>query len=331
MSHFHHLTLAEREQLFAWRTAGISLREIARRLHRSQSSLTRELQRNAQGVPASMAPRLYLPCRAQAKAERRSHRQHTKAPQKDPSVWHYVQQRLGDGWSPEQIAGRYCFEHPGEHLHHETIYRYVYSKRGRKLLLDALLPRRQPIRSRRGDRHARSGRLSGVAPITQRPEAINSRRHIGDWETDTFVGNQHERAAIVVTVERLSRYVMLSKVERATAQAVGEAVAKRMSILPGGLRHSITMDNGSENCRHAHFTQLLGMEAYACTPYHAWEKGTVENTIGRARLYLPKGECLGPITARQIHWLEQQLNNTPRKCLGYLTPAEKLQQYVGDT
>ena len=318
---YHHLSLEEREKLYALKTAGYSLRDIAKKLCRDAGTLSRELSRNTKyGRP-------YLPCLAQRKAERVSRRQRYQAPLKEPLIFLYVREHLRDWrWSPETIAGRLPIDHPGYSVHQETIYRYVYGKKQKRMELWRHLVCHRRRRLKKDGRKVKAyGRLNTALPISQREEAVNQRQSLGNWETDDMEGRKSDQNAVSVTVERWLRLTRLGKLANRLALTKAQLVIAQMEKEGSTLQGTLTVDRGSENSEHERITAATGMPVYACNPYHSWEKGTVENTIGRIRRYLPKGLSLDTVSEDYLASLEEQLNNTPRKCLGYLTPNECLE------
>lgn len=321
MKVYRHLRLEERELLFCLREQGLTFREIGKELGRDQTTLSREYGRNAKyGRP-------YIPCRADGLTKKRGERQRRRAPLKNPLVYLYVREKLrkpGERWSPETIKGRLPIDHPGYSIGLETIYRYIYSRK--KSGLDQLwqfLTLHRKKRMRKNGRKVRSTKIEAMLPIETRSQTANLRQETGHWETDNMEGKKSDRTAVSVTVERVTRYTSLVKLVDHKADTKSEAVVR-------GLDHhtvrSITADRGPENRKHQLITRELNVPVYFCNPYHSWEKGTVENTVGRVRRYIPKGRTLDTVSEKLIKQIEFHLNNTPRKCLGFLTPCEKLEQ-----
>lgn len=329
---FKHLNLEEREVLYGLLKEGLSLRSIANKLGRHHSTLSRELKTNARPLIGNKTgQRDYLPCKAQEKVVRRASRQRTKAPLKNPLVFTYVREHLRDpyNWTPEQIANRLPLDNPGYLIDDETIYRYIYSKRAAWYKLWELLPQARKKRMKKeGRRVHREGKIPFATSIDQRPKEVEERTQPGHWETDNVIGKQTDQTALSVTVERVVRFTLLTKLADRGARAKTEALKRRLQKIPKELRLTLTTDNGKENSYHQEITRDLGIQVFFCHAYHSWEKGTVENTNGRLRRYLPKGIGLDTVTPRQIQALEEKLNNTPRKCLGYLTPKEALSKLL---
>lgn len=321
----------------------MSLRDIAKVLNRSDTTLGRELKRNTSGKGTANSEYFnssYLPVKAQKKADKRAKAQRTKAPLKNTKVLTFVVKHLiQDGWSPETIGAMLPKTYPQESITKETIYRYIYQKKFKprgifavpQKLLSSFLPlarkKRMKLNGRRVQRH---GTITGSISIEKRPGYIQKRRQLGHWETDNVIGKQTDDTALSVTVERVSRYTILSLTDR-SAKDKADNLIQRLSQLPQKARRTITSDNGKENTLHEQISTSLTVKFFFCHSYASWEKGTNENTNGRIRRYIPKGVSLNNITKEQIQALEEKLNSTPRKCLNYLTPQEKLNILINNT
>jgi IS30 family transposase len=333
MREYRHLSLEEREKLYALREQGISLRQIGKKLRRSQSSLTRELQRNIR-YGNEYFGNTYLPCKAQTLADKRGRIQRTKAPLKSPAIFLYVREHLRRGWSPETIAGRIGIDHQGLSICHETIYHYIYAKnryvRGLHLEQYLILKRKKRMKKEGRTVH-RMSRIPEAISIEKRPKIVGRRKQIGHWETDNVIGKQTDQSALSVTVERVTRATLLNKLINKTAAVKTAAVVNRLQALPKTYRKTLTADNGAENTNHYDITNRTHMLVYFCHAYHSWEKGTVENMNGRIRRFIPKGVSIDSLTDAYIAQLEEQLNSTPRKCLHYLTPYEMMHKLQSTT
>lgn len=330
MPNYKHLSLEEREKLYALREQGKKFREIAKKLSRSHTSLSREYRRH------SKYGKQYIPCKAYQRYLNKAKEQRTKAPLKKPKVFLYVRERLRESWSPEQIAGRLSLDCPEESICPEAIYQYIYGK-GKRFKLWRFLPKshkKRRIKTGRKVRVCKDSRIPGAVSIDNRSQKVEKRRQAGHFETDLMEGKRENKTALCVTVGRKTRYTMLKKVKDKKAKTKTKTMLKDLKMLESLQRSrkpiikSITADNGSENAKHAKISRSLKAKFYFCHPYASWEKGTVENMIGRIRSYLPKGTNLANITNQQIQWLENQLNSTPRKCLKYLTPNEAMEKEV---
>ena len=316
---YHHVNLEEREKLFGLKERGFSLRQIAKRLRRNVGTISRELKRHMRyGRP-------YLPCRAHRRACRWAERQRYCAPLKEPLVFLYVREHLRKpySWSPETIAGRLPIDHPGYSIDDETIYRYIYGrKQNRMKLFVHLVHHRKKRMKKYGRKVTNRGEVVHAISISKRPKSIMRRTSIGHWETDNMEGVKSDSAGISVTVERASRVVRLRKLADHTAKTKTEVLLEQFSHEPKRYKKTITLDNGPENKDGGRFQQTTAMTVYKTEPYHSWEKGTVENTVGRVRRIIPKKTSVDTIKQKHLDTIEESMNNTPRKILGYLTPNE---------
>lgn len=324
MKGYSHLSLEEREKLYGWKQKGLSLREISRKLNRSHGTLVREFKRNMR------YGRAYLPCVAQKRAVRVGVKQRYQAPLKCPLVSLYTREKLRLGWSPETIAGRLPITHPGYGVTDETIYRYIYGKKQKRMKLWRYLTLgRKKRREKQGRQVHRSTKIPEAVSIDLRPREANERTTPGHWETDNMEGVRSDTSVVSVTVDRLARLTMLNKLTDKTARSKTRVVIDRLLRFPHEFKQTITADNGAENTEHKTISQQLKLTGmYFCHPYHSWEKGTVENTIGRVRRFFPKGTSIDLLTAEDIAVVEYSINNTPRKCLGFLTPYEKMDELL---
>jgi IS30 family transposase len=312
---YKQLNANERDILAVFKSRGKSLREIATVLQRSRSTLSRELKRNAPPVYTGY----YLSHKAQERAEKRQHESHRRQRLKSDFIRHYVEKRLRLGWSPELIAGRLPIDHPGQSVSHEAIYQWVYQD-ATPLILSLVRAHRKRKHKGYSRKHKKSHIPERIS-IKERPEAVLKRLHIGHWETDTL-SCRKSLQAVQVTVERKARYARVAKLKSKSARAMSMALTRRLSRYPADLRLSITYDNGSENAEHMRTNKILGSRSYFCEPFHSYERGTVENTIGLVRRFLPKKTNLATIPQDHLTKIESWLNNRPRKCLGFKTPAK---------
>ena len=332
---FKHLSLEEREKFFAWKEQRVSLREIGRRLGRSHSTFVREIKRNKTGhgrCSNEYLSMVYLPCKAQRKADKRAAKQRYQAPFKNPLVFLFVRENLRAGRTPDEIAGRLPIIHPGYSVSYETIYRYIYSKQMRRYKYWQYLTLGRKKRMKKNGRGVhRNSKIPGSISIDLRPEIVSSRSRVGDWETDNVIGKQTDKTALSVTVERVTRLTLLTRLSDRLAVTKRDALVRRLGIFPDKIRLTLTADNGSENSLHQQISRELSLLMFFCHAYHSWEKGTVENMNGRIRRFVPKGVSIDDLTDKQIKEVEIRLNSTPRKCLGYLTPQEKMVQLQSST
>ena len=316
---YHHLSLKEREVIDMMRRQGISMRQMAWVLGRSPSSISRELRRNRSSVYDC-----YMDHRAQERAYNRRSKASHRMRLKSDAIRDYVESKLKEDWSPEQIAGRIRIDHPGLSISHEAIYQYIYHHPSipDRTELISCLRRSHKRRKRKGqapDKH--KSKIPNRIGIEDRPEVVDERSRFGDWEADTLTSRQ-SKAALLSMAERKSRLVQLEKLEAKTAPATSAAVTKRLLRFPKETHHTITFDNGSENADHENISEDAKIKCFFCDPNSPWQRGTNENINGLVRQYLPKKTDFAIISAEKIKWIETKLNNRPRKCLDYKTPLE---------
>ncbi len=307
---YKHLNRRERDRIAVLHARGISLRAIATELDRSPGTVSREIRRNRSDVE-------YLPGEAHRTATDRWRHCHQRPRLKDPSIVSYVRRKLRTGWSPEQVAGRMALE-TGSTISHEAIYQWIYTEA--RELIDCLHRGRSKRVPRRYRKHTRP-RIPGRTSILERPAAVETRAQSGHWEVDT-IASRGGVATLVILTERKTRLVKLSYLVRKTALGVDAAIVRKLNQYPSSLRRTLTYDNGTENSQHRKTNATLGTLSYFCHPHHAWEKGTVENSVGLVRRFFPKGTNFDKVTTEEVRWVERRLNRRPRKCLQFLTPNE---------
>lgn len=318
------LTLKDREEISRGLAANQSLRSIARALHRSPSTISREVNRNG-GINR------YRALDADWATWKRAKRPKTYLLAQYPKLHRLVTAKLRDNWSPEQIAGWLKLAYPDDvnlRVSHETIYKSLFIQT-RGLFRKEL---RSHLRTKRKFRHARNhkagsrGQIVDGISISERPPEIEDRALPGHWEGDLIrgTGNSH----IATVVERQSRFTVLVKVDGKSTQNVVTALSKQMGNLPRLLQQSLTWDRGLELAAHTQFTIETNMDVYFCDPGSPWQRGTNENTNGLLRQYFPKGTSLSRYSQSQLNKIASQLNNRPRKTLGFHTPADKLDEVL---
>jgi len=320
--YYTHLSPDQRDLLAHYRSQGLSVRAIAIKLKRSPSTISRELRRN--GGPVRKC--YYGPHAAQLRATARKRLASRHKRLRDPIILRYVESKLQLRWSPEQIAGRLRHDIQGKRISHEAIYQWIYSDAPH---LARFLPKAHRKRRYRGyvKRKHLKQHIPDRVPITARPPSVDARRVAGHWEADT-AGNRKSDAVFLVIHERKMRFTILRKLSRRTAQQFCRQSIRALQTLPASLRKTITYDNGPENALHAHINRALSTRSYFCAPYHSWEKGSVENSIGLLRLYCPKSRSIRRFSHAQVAAIQHALNGRPRKCLGYRTPAELFAAYL---
>jgi IS30 family transposase len=316
---YHQFTDTEQLQLSILLKKEFSFRDIASAMSRNVGTISREIARNS--VNGTYDPQ-------KAKQKKRLRRRYSKYQgmkvRERPKLKEYIVRRLQEGWTPEEIAGRLkttrtdlpCISAKG-------IYKWLYSVHGQKycplLCSQQLKPRKRRPKTQRSMIPNRVG-------IEERSEEANNRAEYGHGETDTMVsGKRHDsKHALAVLHERKARFVRLRKIPNMKPTSMTRALKKMANDLT--LR-TITYDNGIENRDHEAVAQFLKINTFFCNPYHSWEKGGVENTIGRIRRYIPKGSNLADYSDADIAKIEHWLNHTPRKCLDWKTPHEIMMEH----
>jgi IS30 family transposase len=335
-----YLSFAEREEIAILFAQQVGVREIARRVGRAPSTISRELRRNA----STRAGRWdYRASAAQWHAERRLARPKDSKLAVDDRLRGYVQDKLiGRGrWSPEQIARRLELDFPEDEamrVSHETIYRSLYVQgRGalRRELAECLRTGRAVRKPKRRPNVRGKRSIPSEIMISERPAEVEDRAVPGHWEGDLIVGSG--QSAIGTLVERKTRFVMLVHLPRLAelahsergwsgrgAEAVRDALAATITTLPHELRRTLTWDQGSEMYQHAQLKIAANIDIYFCDPHSPWQRGTNENTNGLLRQYFPKGTDLAAHSPEHLTEVAAGLNGRPRKTLGWHTPAEAL-------
>ena len=309
---YHHLPHAERCQIHALLHRGWSKREIARDLGRDPGAISRETSRN-RGLRSDR----HQPPDGQATARRQ---EASAVPRKmTPERWAVAEERLQEGWSPEQIAG--WVRLPGEGMAgQEWIYPQVRADRQAGGTRYRCRRRRGQKPNGRGGRHAGRGHIPDRADLAERPSVVEEKGRIGDWEREPIMGARH-RGALVSAVDRGSKFLFLEWIEGKTAAAVTTALTRRMRPVRDRV-HTGTADHGKEFAKHREIAQKLGAGFTFATPYHSWERGRNEHPNGLGRPYFPKGTDFRQVTAAQVRAVEDRLHRRPRKVLGVRTPAE---------
>jgi transposase, IS30 family len=310
-----HITDSDRSEISILLRKGHSRREIAKALGKSHSSIVREILRNS-------AKGWYDPLAAKVKARTRRRQSKYQGMKVEDcrEVQEYVIEHLKLHQTPEEIAGR--IKNVDTHIpyvSYEAIYKWLYSPYGQKYCY--LLPSQRFKPRKRREKKTERSLIPNRVGIEERPEAANDRSKFGHFEADTVVSGKRtgSKAALDVLVERKSRYSRLRKLPNLKPKTNNRALQKMAKDLK---MSTLTYDNGIENRDHEELATALRIKTYFCRPYHSWEKGTVENTNGRIRRFIPKGADLNNYSDAEIQKVEDWLNHTPRKCLNYRTPYE---------
>jgi len=318
-----YLGLVERCEIARLRDLGWTMRAIAERVGRAPSTVSRELARNRDQRTGH-----YLPHHAHARAWARQRRPKAGKIASDPRLRAWVRHMLRERLSPEQVSGRLRVRFPDDEsmrVSHETVYQsvYVYARGELAREVKAQLRSGRAARRAKGARPGKHDRIPGLVPIAQRPEEAEDRAIPGHHEGDLIKGSLASNSAVATVVERHSGFVTLAHLpDGHTADKVAAALAREMSALPAWFAKTLTWDRGSEMARHADFTAATGIKVYFADPYSPQQRPSNENTNGLLREYMPKGTDLSVHTADDLAAIARQLNNRPRKRLGFLTPAE---------
>jgi len=323
------LSLGEREEISRALAMGDSVRSIAARLGRAPSTVSRELKRN--GGQDS-----YRATQADSAAWERGLRPKRCKLAENRALARVVADKLRLLWSPEQIAGWLKHTYPcdeSQNVSHETIYRSLFIQaRGalKKELLEHLRRTRGMRRSRQyTQKTAIHGQIADAVSISERPASVEDRAVPGHWEGDLVFGSGNSQIATLV--ERQTRYVMLVKLEGKDSTTVVNALIKNARKLPHELYKSLTWDRGTEMHGHKRFTIATDIRVYFCDPQSPWQRGSNENTNGLLRQYMPKGIDISGYSQLQLNAIARQLNQRPRKTLGFQTPAEMFSERVALT
>jgi IS30 family transposase len=316
------LSLKEREEISRGLALTESFREIARRIGRATSTVSREIARHG-------GSRIYRAEQADHEAWERAKRPKACKLLQNRHLQREVAAKLASNWSPEQIAGWLKTEFPHNahmRISHETIYRSLFIQ-ARGTLKQELISHLRTHRSmRRTGKKATNAPVSLTNPISihQRPAEVEDRAVPGHWEGDLIAGGR--TTFIATLVERHSRFVMLAKVDNKQTSTVVPALIRQMTKLPLALRRSLTWDRGSELADHRQFTIATNIQVYFCDPQSPWQRGSNEKTNGLLRQYFPKGTDLSVYSQVELDKVALQLNQRPRKTLGFRTPADKLSE-----
>jgi transposase, IS30 family len=307
MKKYKQLTLEQRYQIYALLKAGHLRTEIGAIIGVDKSTITRELKRNR-------SKRSYRPQYADKRAHER--RKEKAGPRIPASVWAEIEAGIKEYSSPEQVSG--LRRSAGQYLvSHEWIYQHIYRDKQRGGDLHTYLRCRKKRRKRYGS-YSKRGVWKNQTSIDQRPPVVAEKTRIGDWELDTVIGKGHDQA-IVTMVDRKSKLLRMKKVNQKTGNLTKQAICNELN---GLTVHTLTSDNGREFSEHREIATILHASFYFCHPYSSWERGLNENTNGLIRQFFPKHMKFDTITDEQIKLVEDNLNNRPRKSLGYKSPNE---------
>jgi IS30 family transposase len=322
------LTFREREEIGVMRAQGVTVREMARRLDRAPSTVSRELRRNAD------KPSFYRATTAHARAHGRAARPKEAKLVTNKKLREEVQDGLSARASPQQIAGRLRKDFPDEPemwVSHETIYQslYVESRGGLKRELAKNLRTGRTLRKPQRRPDERRGRIQDMVMIADRPAEVQDRALPGHWEGDLILGKDG-KSCIGTIVERTTGFLMLIKIQPGVnrAEAVRDGLIAKMGALPDHLRQSLTWDQGTEMRRHKEVQIAADIDIYFCDPHSPWQRGSNENMNGLLRQYFPKGTDLGIHSQTDLDYVAHQVNDRPRQRFDFCTPNEMIKTFL---
>lgn len=307
---------------------GLSYRKIAGKLGRSPNTWNYEVIVNGKSREA------YKPQLAQLSASLRKWEANSRNPAKDPRVWDFVMENLKKRFSPEQISKDIINKYPTDpdmRISYETIYTFINSEEGKEFNLHKFLRHKRLRKLRKTGMKAidpKKAKIPNRVSIHDRPEIVSMKTRFGDWEADLMEGRRFTGHCLCVLKERLSQYMLIIRIRNKTSSENVRAIIQSLSAFPPELRLTITYDNGSENAEHEKINSILDTLSYFCDAYASWQKGGVENGIGLIRDYLPKKTDLREISNGKLKQIQNDLNNRPRKCLGWKTPHQVLSKQL---
>jgi IS30 family transposase len=317
MSNYKQLTYEQRCQIEVLNKSGMTQQEIADAVETSQPTVSRELKRNT-------GQRGYRHKQAQGKAEERRHNANKSVKMTEQMIA-WIELKLREKWSPEQISGWLSDEH-GVTLSHERIYQHIWADKRTGGALYTHLRRQGKRYQKRCNGKTSRGQIRNRVGIEERPAVVDEKSRIGDWEIDTVIGKGHS-GALVTIVERATQFTLVANVPNKSAEAVTAATIQLLKPYKEAL-HTITADNGKEFAYHEQLTAKLGAAVYFARPYHSWERGLNENTNGLLRQYWPKSTDFTQVTDKDVLAVVTQLNQRPRKTLGFKTPEVLMQNHM---
>ena len=318
---YEQLSLEDRCEIARLQAEGHSVRQIAAALDRAPSTISREIRRN-RGAAHCYKPSF-------AHEQRQARRWTGSRLEREAGLRRAVLERLASGWSPEQIAGRLARERGRKVISYESIYRFIYAQiaRTKDWSWRRYLPRGKSRRGCRGRRGGSSATfIEGRVSVAERPTAAADRKAPGHWEADLMLFSRYGQAILTVH-ERKSRLLLATRPPNKAANRVARHLVRLFESMPPELRKTITFDNGTEFARHRALHRLA-FKTFFCDPYAPWQKGGIENAIGRMRRFIPRKTDLATLPNKRFNDLVSAYNNTPRKCLDFRTPAEAFSEVL---
>ncbi len=317
MMTYKQLTYEQRCQIYILKKSGMFQQVIACAIGVSQSAISRELKRNT-------GERGYRHSQAQEKSDMRRS-EATKAIKMTPDMIRVVESKLREKLSPEQISG-WLLDEREEYLSYETIYLHIWSDKASGGNLFTHLRRKGKAYQPRGKSQAGRGHIINRISIDERPSIVDEKKRVGDWEIDLVIGKGHS-GALVTIVERATSYTVSKRINDKSAKTVTAATIALLDPFKEAVL-TITADNGKEFAYHEQITAALDAKVYFADPYSSWQRGLNENTNGLLRQYWPKKTDFKKVTASRVSAVIVQLNDRPRKKLGYKTPANKMAEHM---
>jgi IS30 family transposase len=343
--HYSHLSAQDRVEIEKGLERGESLRQIARRVGRSVSTVSREVGRNswrASNENASYQPYRgqgyrfrglsglrYLAMRAESRARERTARCHARRKLVADAQVAWVCARIKeDGWTPEQVAGHSKVAFPDDAsmwVSCETVYAWAHDPGQAHHRIPEYLPRAHRRRRKRGGRRVRSSGIDRRVGFRNRPASVEGRVEFGHWEGDTVEGPRPASVGVHTEVERKTRYLKAALVPAVDSVSTIRAQVGMFEPLPQPARQTVTLDNGHEHHLHWMLVEALGVLTYFADPYSSFQRGTNEHFNGVLRRWFPKGTRFEDVTPEELAWAVDKTNNRPLECLGWRTPAQAFQ------
>lgn len=318
------ITYEERYALHVCLRDGLSYRKISDKLGRSPNTWNYEVINNG-GSRETYSPQL-----AQLSASLRKWEANSRNPAKDQKVWNFVLEKLKKRFSPEQISKDIITQYPNDNkmrISHETIYAFINSEEGKEIKLVKYLRHKRLRKLRKTGMKVlppKKVKIPNRVSIHERPEAVANKERFGDWESDLMEGKRFTGDCLCVLKERLSQYMIIIRISAKTSSENVRAILQGLEAFPKEMRLTITYDNGSENVEHERINEMLEIQSYFCDAYASYQKGGVENGIGLIRDYLPKKTDLRSVSEQELRRIQNELNERPRKSLGWKTPKQVL-------
>jgi IS30 family transposase len=327
---YTHLTRDERVILGYQRMDQWTLSEIAESAGRSKGTISRELRRN--GERDYTGELHYEGGQGDVDAHWRRRETPRKTRMDHAPLAEYVKAKLIEQWAPQQISGRLKIDHPQDpamRISHECLYQWIERDQAAGGIYYKHLRQSCRKRRKRYGSSSKVGRIEGRVGIEERPPEVELKARVGDWESDSIVGTHTRGPKLATHVERRTRYLVAIKLPDGTADSFNRGTIRAFKGLPSKLLLTMTTDNGREFAKFKGMEKSLGVSVYFANPYHSWERGLNENTNGLLRQFFPKQTDFAAVTPGAVATAVRSLNNRPRKCLNYRTPAEELVSLTG--